>query len=394
MITRLARSSGTGGDPATCRSDTRTCAPTRTSVPGSATAGQRPGTVDVELHPDLVGGDPRLLDRGGERTRRDPPGARSVAAPPPARSRSGAASLAQPPCPLAGEHGARSRGTGRSTPSAGCRQTSSSVPLCTIRPVAHHGHPVGHGERLLLVVRHQHRGRAGRAQDVVQVAGEALAQPAVQCAQRLVEEEQPRVDGECAGEGDPLALTSREGGRSAGRRTPRRPTSSSSSSTRARWRGRGSGAAAAAGRRCWRRRRGARTAGRPGTSARSRACGSVRRRGRARRTRWSRRPATSRPATARSSVDLPQPDGPSTATTEPAGTSRSTWSTATVAPKRTVRSLRPSVRPGRWPSQKAPIDPTRRRWTANITAAVVAASTTEAAIAIPKFSAPGWPISR
>ena len=110
---------------------------------------------------------------------------------------------------------------------------------------------------------------------------------------------------------------------------------------------------------------------------------------------------TSRPATARSSVDLPQPDGPSTATTDPAGTSRSTWSTATVSPKRTVRSVTRSPWVGPLvevelgePSQKAPIEPTRRRWTANITAAVVAARTTEAAIAIPKFSAPGWPISR
>ncbi len=97
----------------------------------------------------------------------------------------------------------------------------------------------------------------------------------------------------------------------------------------------------------------------------------------------------SRPATARSRVDLPQPDGPSTATTEPAGTARSTWSTAAVAPKRTVRS--PHVEA---PHQNAPTEPTRSRWTANITAAVVAASTTEAAIAMPKFSGPGWPISR
>ena len=152
---------------------------------------------------------------------------------------------------------------------------------------------------------------------------------------------------------------------------------------------------------------------------------------------------TSRPATARSNVDFPHPDGPSTATTEPAGTARSTWSTAACAPKRTVRSRtsRPftsdaqvqrgarcaplTTHAGRrsrqspWlrhgsllglasarierrslahPSgpahQNAPTDPTRSRWTANITAAVVAASTTDAAIAIPKFSAPGWPISR
>ena len=46
------------------------------------------------------------------------------------------------------------------------------------------------------------------------------------------------------------------------------------------------------------------------------------------------------------------------------------------------------------PHQKAPTEPTRSRWTASMTTVVVAASSTEAAMAIPKFSAPGWPISR
>ena len=83
-----------------------------------------------------------------------------------------------------------------------------------------------------------------------------------------------------------------------------------------------------------------------------------------RRTRRCRRPGPRGRPPSRSSVDLPQPDGPSTATTDPAGTSRSTWSTATVAPKRTVRSRtsRPPVS-----HQNAPIEPTRSRCTANIT---------------------------
>ena len=89
-------------------------------------------------------------------------------------------------------------------------------------------------------------------------------------------------------------------------------------------------------------------------------------------------------------MDLPQPDGPSTATTEPAGTARSTWSTATVVAEAhgEVADLEAARH------QNAPTEPTRSRWTANITAAVVAARTTDAAIAIPKFSAPGWPIRR
>ena len=40
----------------------------------------------------------------------------------------------------------------------------------------------------------------------------------------------------------------------------------------------------------------------------------------------------SSPATARSRVDLPQPEGPSTASTRPAARSSDTWSTAAVSP--------------------------------------------------------------
>src|SRR5690554_6052543 len=54
----------------------------------------------------------------------------------------------------------------------------------------------------------------------------------------------------------------------------------------------------------------------------------------------------SRPPTARSSVDLPHPLGPSTATRSPSATVRSAWSTATVSPKRTVTFSTVSISEG------------------------------------------------
>src|ERR1035437_1267367 len=49
---------------------------------------------------------------------------------------------------------------------------------------------------------------------------------------------------------------------------------------------------------------------------------------------------SSRPATMRSVVVLPHPDGPSNAKNEPSGITRSKSSTATNSPKRFVRFLR------------------------------------------------------
>ena len=70
-------------------------------------------------------------------------------------------------------------------------------------------------------------------QDLAQVAGQPLAQRRVERGQRLVEQDQPRLDGERPGQRDPLPLAARTACRAAGRRSPRRPTRSSSSRTRA-----------------------------------------------------------------------------------------------------------------------------------------------------------------
>ena len=84
----------------------------------------------------------------------------------------------------------------------------------------------------------------------------------------------------------------------------------------------------------------------------------------------------SSPATARSSVDLPQPDGPSTASTSPSATSTVASTTAGTPSYATETSLDRQ-------HQNAPTDGTRSRSTASITSAVVAARTTDAASAMP-----------
>ena len=123
----------------------------------------------------------------------------------------------------------RSRGTARSSASAGRRHTSPRSPLLHDPAVAHHRHPVGDGERLLVVVGDHQRGGAGRAQDLAQVDGEPLAQAGVEGGERLVEQQQPRLDGQRPGQRDPLPLAAGQRGRAAGRRTPRGRRASSSS---------------------------------------------------------------------------------------------------------------------------------------------------------------------
>jgi hypothetical protein len=73
---------------------------------------------------------------------------------------------------------------------------------------------------------------AGGAEDGGEVDREPLAQRPVQRGQRLVEEQDARLGGQCAGERDALGLPERVvTGRVA---MPARPTSSSSSAIRAR----------------------------------------------------------------------------------------------------------------------------------------------------------------
>ena len=77
---------------------------------------------------------------------------------------------------------------------------------------AHQRHPVGDREGLLLVVGDQQRRGARRDEDVAQVEGEPLPQPPVERGERLVEQQQPRLDGQRTGQRDPLPLAAGQAG--------------------------------------------------------------------------------------------------------------------------------------------------------------------------------------
>ena len=152
----------------------------------------------------------------------------------------------------------------------------------------------------------------------------------VEGGQRLVEQQHPGLGGERPGQRHPLGLPARQRGRAG--RPPGRARPTRSSSSWARGPGLGGGARpgpAARTRRC-RGRSGGGTAGGPGRPRRSvgRRWGRSTPAAGSSRTRPSTvmRPASMgwRPATARRSVVLPAPLGPSTATTSPSATSTST----------------------------------------------------------------------
>ena len=90
---------------------------------------------------------------------------------------------------------------------------------------------VGHRQRLDLVVRHVDRGDAELALEPLELEAHRLAQLGVEVGQRLVEQQQRRLDDEGAREGETLLLAAGQLGRRAGRRSCR---SSIVSSTRSR----------------------------------------------------------------------------------------------------------------------------------------------------------------
>ena len=73
-----------------------------------------------------------------------------------------------------------------------------------------HGDAVGHGQRLFLVVRHQDGGGAGEALDALDLDLHVEAQVLVERRERLVEQQDARLDGERAGERDALLLAAGE----------------------------------------------------------------------------------------------------------------------------------------------------------------------------------------
>ena len=69
---------------------------------------------------------------------------------------------------------------------------------------------VGDFEGFVLIVGDEESGEVGAVVEFAQPAAEVLADFGVECTERLVEQEDLRFDGESAGEGDSLALSTRE----------------------------------------------------------------------------------------------------------------------------------------------------------------------------------------
>lgn len=73
--------------------------------------------------------------------------------------------------------------------------------------LAQHGNPVGDAQRLFLIVGHQHRGDAELALDAPDLEPELAPERGVEIRERLVEEQEGRLDDEGARERDPLLLS-------------------------------------------------------------------------------------------------------------------------------------------------------------------------------------------
>ena len=194
--------------------------------------------------------------------------------------------------------------------------------------------PVAHPHRLVDVVGDEHDRLAQLALQPQELVLQPVADDRVDRAERLVHQQHRRVGGERAGHADPLALAAGELVRVAARRSVAgsRPTSSSSSSTRARDLRFGPSRAA---------RHGGDVGGDRLVREQPDLLDHVA--DPPAQLRPGRRAVTSSPSRKIrplvgsisrliifSVVDLPQPDGPTSTTISPAGTSRSSSCTATV----------------------------------------------------------------
>ena len=193
-----------------------------------------------------------------------------------------------------------------------------------MRAVVHHHDAVGHRERLLLVVGDEDGGDAQALLQAADLAAQAHAHARVERGERLVEQQQPGRGGERARDRDALLLAAGELARDisarcrAGRRAPAAPSRAPRAS-RLRHAavdqpvGDVVGDASGWG-----------TARRTGTRCRSRASSAAARE--MSRPACTMRPAvcTSSPAMMRSSVVLPQPEGPRKQTSSPGCTARLT----------------------------------------------------------------------
>ena len=77
-------------------------------------------------------------------------------------------------------------------------------------PRVHDDDAVGHLHRFFLVVRHDHRRRVRLVVQAAKPGAQLLAHPRVERAERLVEQQDLRVDGECACQSHALALSARK----------------------------------------------------------------------------------------------------------------------------------------------------------------------------------------
>ena len=93
---------------------------------------------------------------------------------------------------------------------AGRSYRSSGAPTCSILAAVHHGDPVAHRQRLLLVVGHVHEGDADVHLDALELDLEALAQLEVEGAERLIEEQDVGLVDERSSERDSLLLAARQ----------------------------------------------------------------------------------------------------------------------------------------------------------------------------------------
>ena len=217
-------------------------------------------------------------------------------------------------------------------------------------PGPHHGDDVGEGERLALVVRHVEGRHADLALDPLQLGAHLLPEPRVEVRERLVEEEERRLERQRAGESQTLLLAAREV-----RRAPLAEVAEPHDLERAL-------DALAASPRAGRRRRGAADSGNA-TFSRTVMCGQIAydwktipsRRSLAetpsrpgveeRAAAHGTAPASGRssPAMQRRVVVFPQPDGPSSERNAPSSIVNDTPRTASTEPKDFRRPATPSI---------------------------------------------------
>ena len=88
--------------------------------------------------------------------------------------------------------------------------TSAGVPRWTTRPRFEHDHPIRERERLQRIVRHQQTHPVERRQVLAEIAPQLRASLDVDGGERLVEQQEPRLDRERARQRDALALSAGE----------------------------------------------------------------------------------------------------------------------------------------------------------------------------------------